>query len=289
MKKTVFSLALAAFSVANVWAQACVPDNAYVAQGVGIYPKPDSMDIGTTPTGLNSPLPCGIVGEPYDFTFTAVVPTTYPALGTTLNISKVDLTAIQNRPPGINYACNPAGTPVTNGTCVFPSSITVGRCVKLSGIPTTVGTYSLVVKTKIYAGFLTLNQSFPPVANDPIQTIKGKYVINVLPAGSTQMNCPNYIVSTENRTQKGGLTVKVKPNPAYGATVFLVGAKTFTDDAKFIVTDAFGREVANQNITLDGIENNVIDFDCSTLVNGVYYYNIKANGDSISERFVVQH
>jgi hypothetical protein len=287
MKKIVFSLALASFAVANVFAQACTPNNAYVAQGVGIYPAPDSMDLGATPTGANSPLPCGIVGQPYEFTFTAVIPTTYPILGINANISRVDLLSIQNRPPGIDYACTSAGTLVVNGICQLPSSTTVGRCVKLSGTPTTVGMFSLVVKTKIYTNILNPNQSFPPVSGDPIQDIKGKYVLQVV---ATAADLPaRCLVSTQNRTQKGDLSVKVKPNPTYGATVFLVGAKAFTNDAKFMVTDAFGRTLANKDITLDGIENNIIDFDCTDLPSGVYYYNIKANGDSISERFVVQH
>jgi hypothetical protein len=288
MKKIVFSLVLTSFAVANVLAQACTANPDYVALGVGIYPQPDSMDVGATPNGLFSPLPCGIVGQPYDFTFTAVVPTTYLVSGQTLTISRVDLTAIQNRPAGINYECNPAGAPVQNGVCAFPSSATVGRCVKLSGTPTTAGMYALVVKTKIYTNLpFPLTQSFPPATGEPIQTIKGKYVLQVVAtAADLPQRC---IVGTQNRTQKGDLSVKVKPNPAYGATAFIVGAKAFTTDGKFVVTDAFGREVANQAITLDGIENNIIDFDCSTLVNGLYYYTIKANGDSISERFVVQH
>jgi hypothetical protein len=289
MKKIVFSLALAAFATANVLAQACQPDNAYVAQGVGIYPAPDSMDIGATPNGLLSPLPCAIVGVPYEFTFTAVVPTSYLIGGVNLPIQKVDLLSIANRPPGINYSCNPAGTPAVNGVCAFPSSATVGRCVKLSGTATMPGLYAMTINTKITSStFVTFNQSFPPVTGNPIQSIKGKYVLGVLAAGSTQEQCQNY-VGIENRSKLGGLSVIVRPNPAYGATMFLVSSKTFTNDAKFVVTDAFGREVVNQAITLDGIQNNVIDFDCSQLVNGVYYYTIQANGERVSERFVVQH
>jgi Secretion system C-terminal sorting domain len=288
MKKIVFSLALTAFAAANVLAQACQPDNAYVAQGVGIYPQPDSLDIGTTPNGEFSPLPCAIVGEPYEFTFTAVVPTSYLIGGVNLPIQKVDLLSIANRPPGINYSCNPAGTPALNGTCAFPSSATVGRCVKLSGTPTTAGLYAMTINTKITSStFVTFQQSFPPVTGNPIQDIKGRYVLPVVAtAADLPLRC---IRNTQNRTQKGDLSVVVKPNPAHGATVFLVSSKSFTNEGKFVVTDAFGREVANQAITLDGIQNNVIDFDCSQLVNGVYYYTIQANGERVSERFVVQH
>jgi Secretion system C-terminal sorting domain len=287
MKKIVFSFALAAFAAANVLAQACNADPAYVALGVGIYPQPDSLDIGATANGRFSPLPCAIVGQPYEFTFTAVVPTSYNTGAITLTIQKVDLLSIQNRPPGINYSCNPAGTPAVNGTCTFPSSATVGRCVKLSGTPTTVGLFDMVIKTKIYqSAFFSLNQSFPPVAGDPVQSIKGRYVLGVLPAGSSPFTCQN---PTENRSTKGDLSVSARPNPASGAMVFVVGSKKFTENAKFTVTDALGKVVAEQGLTLDAIENNIIDFSADMLPNGMYYYTIESNGDHVTQRFAVQH
>jgi hypothetical protein len=279
MKKIVFSFALAAFTAVNVFAQACTADAAYVALGVGIYPAPDSMDIGATATGANSPLPPAMVSVPYEFTFTAVVPTSYNTGTITLSILKVDLLSIQNRPPGINYSCNPAGTPAVNGTCTFPSSATVGRCVKLSGTPTATGLFDMVIKTRIFQSqFFSLPQSFPPVAGDPVQNIKGRYVLKVVP-----------FVATENRSQKANLSVSVRPNPASGSMVFWVGSKNFTEKAKFTVTDALGKVVAEQALTLDAIENNIIDFSADMLPNGMYYYTIESNGDHVTQRFAVQH
>jgi Secretion system C-terminal sorting domain len=294
MKRIVFSLVLAAFAAANVLAQACLPDNICVTQGVGIYPGPDSMDIASPANGLRSPLPCAVVGQPYNFTFTVVVPTSYNTGTLTLTIQKVDLLSIQNRPPGINYSCNPAGTPAVNGTCTFPSSATVGRCVKLSGTPTTAGLFDMVIKTKIYqSAFFSLNQSFPPVAGDPVQSIKGKYVLNVIAQGAT---CPSLgyqregcTVGTENRSVKGNLSVSARPNPASGSMVFVVGSNNFTENAKFTVTDALGKVVAEQGLTLDAIENNIIDFSADMLPNGMYYYTIESNGDHVTQRFAVQH
>jgi Secretion system C-terminal sorting domain len=287
MKKILLSLAVTATAVANVMAQACTPDPSYVALGVGVYPQPDSTDIGTTATGINSPLGCATVGQPYEFTFTAVVPSSYTLPTGPITISRVDLTAIQNRPAGISYTCNPAGSPATNGTCSFPGNST--SCVKLSGTPTTAGMYDMKVKTKIYTAIpLPLNQDFPPSAGNPIQDIKGRYALVVMAAGADPaVSCPSY--RNSERFTKGSLGVRLSPNPVSDVAIFNVSAKKFTNEAKLMVKDLSGRVIAAQNITIDGIENNLIQFDCTSLNNGLYFYTIEANGDRVSERFVVQH
>ena len=74
MKKVLLSALFAVFATVSVFAQICVPDTQTV---FGVYPPQDTLDIGATPNGLHSPMPCGVVGSPYNMVFTAVIPTLF--------------------------------------------------------------------------------------------------------------------------------------------------------------------------------------------------------------------
>jgi hypothetical protein len=285
MKKLVLTLAVASVAVANLFAQVCTPDPAYAALGVGVYPKQDTLDIGTTANGLHSPLPCGIVGQPYNFTFTVVVPSSIPFNGATIALNRVEVQGIDNLPTGVTWACAPSASP-----CKYLANTT--GCMKFGGtVGGAAGIFDIKVRTKVYAlasGALVLNQDFPPSTGNPISaaTLPGRYVVTVLAAaGGT---CPTDAYIGTRQVIQGSLAAQVAPNPAQNETFIKVSSDR-EQDATLTVTDAFGKVVVTKALSLDATSNNIISLDCSALAAGMYFYAIDNGIDHISERFLVQH
>ena len=284
MKKILFSLSFCIAAVYSVNAQNCTPDPQYTtASPTGVYPKPDSLP--GSAQGCHSPLPCAIVGQPYSFTFTAVVPATVPYQGNNVALNKVVILSVDNRPPGINYVCQ-SNNAANSTSCTFPKS-TIG-CVKMTGTPTAAGVYPMVVNTNvcILFGSPCLAQSFPSKSGDPI-TITGDYTLAVLP--NAQAVCPSSDAScyVSTRNEKGTLTVASSPNPTNGPINIYVGSQKEIDGAEFIVTDAYGKRVATERVYLSAGQSNIVFFDGSTLPQGVYYYSISNGTDVLSNKFVI--
>ena len=285
MKKFVLTLALATVAAASTFAQVCVPDPAYTALGVGVYPKQDTLDTGATANGLHSPLPCGIVGQPYNFTFTVVVPTSIPYNGATIPLNRVEVQGIDNLPTGITWACAPNASP-----CKYLANST--GCMKFGGtVGGAAGTFSIKVRTKVYAlssGALVLNQDFPPSTGNPISatTLPGRYVVTILP--STGGTCPTDAYVGTRQVMQGGLVAQVAPSPAQSETFFKISSDR-AQNATLTITDAYGNNVVTKQINLDATSNNIVSFDCSALASGIYFYSIDNGKDHVSERFLVQH
>ncbi|GAB4408874.1 MAG: hypothetical protein OHK0039_12220 [Bacteroidia bacterium] len=106
-------------------AQVCTPDTAYTAPGV--YP-------------LSLPEACA--GAFYDMTITVVVPPDTTAFGISATIDSVVLSAVNGIPAGVSYSCVTPNCRFLGGT---------SGCVRVSGIPTTPGSYSIDLVTTYYA------------------------------------------------------------------------------------------------------------------------------------------
>jgi len=150
MKKILLFLLLFA-GVQVAIAQDCEPDPQYADAPAGVYPLPDTVG---SPT---SSLPTGYQNQPYELVFTAVVPDTTtveltPGNPSLLDLDNVTLIDIDGLPPGLSHACDPPD-------CVFPDQ--AQGCVIISGTPTQVGTYSLVVNTTVGVGVAMLPVTFP--------------------------------------------------------------------------------------------------------------------------------
>ncbi len=293
MKKVLLSTLFAAIATASVFAQ-CTPDPQYTV--FGVYPPQDTLDIGPTPNGLHSPLPCGVVGQPYEVTFTAVVPTNYtPPGGTSITICSVQLVSMGTLPlTGGNAGPFPAGlsyaTLPTNG--IFNGG--TSGCAKISGTPSVAAMNDLEISTKvkvklfsctITGGSTSLTQHFPSRPNETIE-LKGRYVLTVL-ANATDV-CPSLLFQNLNGETKRSMVVGVAPNPSTGMTYIKVGSQERTE-AEFKVTDAYGQIVAVQKVVLTPTENNIIEFDGSKLSTGAYYFSIDNGKDIISDKIIIQH
>ena len=245
MKKVLLSSLFAMVATASAFAQACVPDPQYTV--FGVYPGQDTMDIGATPNGLLSPLPCGVVGCSYSATFTAVVPTSITlANGTTLNICSVQVQSMgtivgtttgQPFPPGLVYTTAPANGTFNGGT---------SGCAKISGVPTiaAMNDVEITTRVKINIGFgcgagVNQTQHFPSRAGESITT-KGRYVLTVLASETDHCPTPTFSPCVGTDDINPNFHVGIAPNPTTGVTYLKVSTPKpeasgvrYMDDAAF--------------------------------------------------------
>lgn len=87
-------------------------------------------------------LPDGTVGQPYDQDATFYMPTQFQTQGVTVTLNQITVTGITGIPQGLSFTCSAPN-------CVyFPSQnppATERGCVKICGVPTIPGNYTIVV------------------------------------------------------------------------------------------------------------------------------------------------
>jgi hypothetical protein len=138
-------------------AQNCTPATGLPADFVGVYPVSEYY----LPCDTIIPMDAAAnVNCPYEFTFTAFVPTTIESGGLTLDAQNVVINSVDGLPNGLTWACEPSN-------CVFPAG--QAGCMVISGIPNDVlGNYELAVSATVNATLppfnipLTLQINFPP-------------------------------------------------------------------------------------------------------------------------------
>lgn len=268
-------LLLLSFFAYNFAIAQCTPDPQYISQGVGVYPSPDtasaSVPLGCDITlGFNSQL--ASVGVPYNFTLTAVVPTSVDYLGNTLPLDYVEITNITGLPSGMTYVCNPGNCRFNGGT---------NGCVLITGTPTTAGEYSLLVTTTVKAaGFLTLTQHFPSVSGDPL-TIQGEYKIRV----DAPPTCPPNGILSYSST-KGFTVSQNMPNPFNTNTEIIINSDKNTS-YRFTVTNIVGKIVENKVINVPQGEYRH-SFNASKLAPGIYSYTLSNGTTALTRKMIVK-
>jgi len=102
---------------------------------------PDASCTDTLNPGEICPeiLPDGTVGVPYYQVVTIIPPGTADIGGNNVTIHHIELTGVDNMPPGLTY--------VANDVNMYPPT---KYCVLISGTPTTAGTYNLGVRVVPY-------------------------------------------------------------------------------------------------------------------------------------------
>lgn len=87
---------------------------------------------------------------------------------------------------------------------------------------------------------------------------------------------------------KGIATLQVAPNPAHDRVRALVASAISTQGVVNIY-DVTGRLVHTEVKQLEENRTNAVDIPTSSLANGVYFVQIKANNQVLTQRFMVQH
>lgn len=247
MKKILLSLTLIAATVAA--SAQCTPDPS-VTSGI----SPD------TTTGMAT----AYVGSPYNEVFTFVVPQDTTYQGQTVTISYIQLDDVTGLPTNFTYSCNPS-------SCQFPGGTTKCAEVYSTTDPTTpqIGTYPLTILATPFIDFF----GSPTSAG---QTSYDGYYLVIAPVGSAS-------VQEVGTGQMKSLIAY--PNPTSGNTTveFAMGYNT---EVTFTVTNLLG-EVVDRQVVAAPRGLNRINFDASSMSNGIYLYTITDGKNTISKKLIV--
>lgn len=244
-------LAIAALILFNFSAYSQCTPNTSITQA-GIYP--DST------TGLAA----GVVGQAYTQEMQLRVPTDtlVDLLGTgtpsVVPITSITLTAFNNLPAGLTYACNPP-------TCVFPGGS--NGCVLISGTPLVAGTFvPLAVTTTAGTVF-----GFPVTQVDTIDY----YVITVTNSSTGLYESTSTAFQMDQNT----------PNP----TDEITGIRFFLPhpgEVEFRMFNMIGKEVYRNLLSAEQGENS-FRIDSRLFSEGVYMYSMTYDQVTLSRRMVI--
>jgi hypothetical protein len=252
MRKALLSsiVVLASFSAS---AQ-CTPNQLYADSVYGVWPD-------TTENFMS-----GMANVFYSDTLNILVPTDAGLIDpgfAGFTIDSVAFDSVSNLPPGLSVVCNSQ----TAAPCTYLSN-QVG-CGLIEGIPTTTGTYDMVLNVTAYTtlGFFVL-----PV---PQQFSGYSITINANNVGVAEMG----LEALSN--------VRTVPNPATSSlrVEFTLGRST---NGRVVLFNLVGEEVANQRFTgRQGL--NAVPMNVEQLENGIYLYKVQAGGKTFTGRVVVDH
>lgn len=243
--------------------QVCEPNPQYANETAGVYPLPDSL--GSATSSLDS----AYVNESYNMVMTAIVPDSVefelnPGDSTSLNtfdLVRVILDTITGLPPGLTYTCEPED-------CIFPEQNS--GCVLISGTPTTLGTYSMTVNTRVDIGVL-IPITFPG------DIFPGEYKIFV----DEQVVAVNTPIGDAI-----GLGQNV-PNPFSTSTSIMINVRQ-SGEFNFKVYNLLGKEIYQEKLSLS-VGNNTYTFKGGQLRSGLYFYSIGQQGNDIATKRMVIH
>lgn len=229
----------------------CTPD-ASVTSGI----SPDTL------TGMD----VAYTGQPYEEVFTFVVPT--DTMGFTIDY--IQLTGVTGFPSqgNFSYDCSPSN-------CQFDAGTTKCARVFSTSDPTTaqIGSYQLTIEAMAYIIDPIFGQS---IANPGGASTYDGYYLVIVDGGSSA-------VQEVGTGQMKSLIAY--PNPTSGITTveFAMGYDT---EVSFTLTNLLGEVVELQQLAAPkGL--NKINFDASTMSNGVYFYTITDGKNTISKKLIV--
>jgi len=277
MKKILLLLAIIS-TLSNLYAQdgqepACIPDSIYQDSSAGAYPLPLNADGNF---GLAEFPAC--INEPYELIFTI-------KLGDSINIAtvgsvdvvsaKIERTgAISGLPEGLMYLCNPPD-------CIFPDT-TLG-CIVVRGTPTennAEGEYPLVISGAAVlnlGGLIDFPLMFPGLIAD------GDYIIPLNAAGACAEDSST--VSTQNYLSQN-ISLGNTPNPVVTTTKIEM-TSLLAGEFQFTVFDMAGKTMYQKAVSLN-VGYNTLNFDASTLHDGLYIYTLNDGTAYIAEKMMVR-
>ena len=173
-------------------------------------------------------------------------------------VDSAQVTSIDGLPPGLTLECNGnAGT-----ECTYLAG-TEG-CAVISGIPTSGGTYDLIINLTVFTNVSPIPLPFTGYRI----FIDGPTGLNDAPVLKLQLS-------------------DAKPNPARDKATIQIKAKN-SGTGLFRVFDLVGKVVYSKPLILtQGI--NKLEYLTSDLPEGVYIYRVDAFGESMTSRLVVIH
>lgn len=276
MKQTLLFL-FTIFSAGLIIAQPCNPDPDFVSQGVGVYPFPfnqAAIDTGNTDyVGIQD---TAVVGQDYNFVFTAVVPDSLTFGASQVALEWVIVDSIQNLPEGLSFECDVVGCQFEPAVDGVPNS-GLG-CVAVSGQTTAApGSYSIIVYAQAKTGISpnAIPVTFPPDEDNVFGFPEGEYLVHVREGDGTQVEELSSRINT----------LHAYPNPFTNETAVTFTAES-TGSVEFNVYDLSGKQVFSDEISMRAGENEYI-FNGSQLSEGVYLYGLKGDRINVINKFTL--
>jgi len=271
MKRILLFLALTLSTY--VLSAQCTPDPSVITWGLHPLPSVGLDGLAAVP---ETP---ACIGEPYNYTFSVVVPSSFPLLvGGDLGVTSATVASVTGLPAGLTFGmCNPSSCDIPGGTT---------GCFNITGTPdasNTPGEFEIEITLTVNGTVGPLPQSvnltFPP---DPTFNLfdfpLDPYAIDLRAANECTNSNDNIIDSKISLGDN-------QPNPFSGTTEITVDVKE-SDAYTFTVTNLLGKEVIQEQYRFD-TGTNTITFDGTTLSAGVYVYSISNENGVISKKMVV--
>jgi hypothetical protein len=254
---------------ATSFGQACTPDPQYANTGVpGVYPQDTTSD--TTVIAI-------CIGEPFSFTFTAVVPNAFNGIP----LQTINITGITGFPSGdFVYSCySPDANGQNNTDCIFHGAATAND-------PALIGCLIVTAPASATSGLadgtvypLNIAASINGFLNTTIPGPLLAYAFHL-----QAQNCTGINETAANPFRVG----HVMPNPvAAFANVYVYAPRTM-ENHTVTITNAFGQVVEVRNAPLMA-GNNLLSIDASTLANGVYTISFGDGAELVSKKIIVAH
>ncbi|MFK7933299.1 MAG: T9SS type A sorting domain-containing protein [Saprospiraceae bacterium] len=263
------TLFLLCFMAMNAQAQVvCTPDTTDLESIMVVRPQP--FDEENNPDGGISG--CAVIGEPYEFTFTLKIDSTYEVAGIgQLEVDSIAVIGVNGLPEGIDFECGAED-------CLYLRNTV--SCFILQGTPEAnnpVQDYSLTLDVIIYTSIIEIPLTLPDNTVAP-----GEYNLSLV-ADSADASC--LTTSTDNPLARQ-LSLQNQPNPFSGTTTIAVNALT-AGDFTFEVRDLLGQQVYQREIRLQNGEN-AFDYNAADLPKGLYLYSISDGENVVSQKMMVQ-
>ena len=248
MKKIILSFAFL-LSIIVVSAQ-CTPNPLYYDSTSGAWPDTiTNFDPATLGVAYNQVLDFKIAADAGE----------YDPLYTGVTLDSVVLTTVTGLPPGLSHTCN-------NSSCSWLGG-TQG-CASLSGTPTTLGTYNVVINLDGWVVVPIIGVFSAP------QQFTG-YVIDVGAAGieTIKLNTETFILQQNI------------PNPANNTTkIQFISGKS--NEVTFNMINLLGDIVLSKNINVNkgvnDININLLDYP-----EGVYLYSVTNGTERLTKRMII--
>lgn len=271
MKKSLLLiLSIAVIGLSSLIAQPCTPNPDYVSLGEGVYPYPYNVD--SLASGYLGIQDTAVVGENFEFTFTAVVPNTL--LNGSVDLFTVRIDSITNLPEGLSYDCDP-------DACLFSAPIdgdpTSGLgCVSINGTTTDdPGSYSIIVYATAGTSLGDVEVTFPPDADNFFNFPPGEYLVHVAEGEGTD------VADFSDRIS----SLRSYPNPFTNETRISFLSES-AGPVSLDIFDIRGKKVHSEERILRAGENEFV-FNGSHLPEGTYIYGLSGKDANMMNKFTI--
>lgn len=206
-------------------------------------PDPSCIDTGNPGQMCPDTLSDGYINTVYSQVVTILPPGSFDFGGNTIVLSHIKIISIDNIPPGLSYETNATGNLFAVGS---------SYCAVISGTPTTVGEYQLMVNIKPYT---SATEPLPFVVTDDTSLAITIYLENGL-----------YDIE-DNR-----FNYDLYPNPFNNQLILDVDSDSGSKGSLFLF-DAIGREVRREELEIISGDNQFI-IETGKLEDGIYFYQL---------------